>query len=319
LLILSEIAGVPMPEGLWSFLRDQLAQVRWNDPAVYLGTGQMLFGRGTVAYFLPLLIVLLLLPRRHLRAGIILTGLVFVGYVFGGAYLFLWILTCLAFYWISEWFAIEVKRTDVWRGGPILLAIGVIAGHFLLANYLKNLHLPQAGSFWLTTNARWLYPLGARGWAFEPAWFSDSRQLFSILFERTHDVGAAYITMRMVHYFSEIKRGGIKPERRSLFNFCAYLCYAPTLIQGPIERYNEFNDQIDTCYQRRSPRDMLAGVGRICLGAAKTFATFAWLGPVLWNLKVFHPDFYAHPEQVRSYGWLFFGVHLQVLAKNSQP
>ena len=50
----------------------------------------------------------------------------------------------------------------------------------------------------------------------------------------------------MLHYFSEIKRGGIEPERRSLLNFLAYLLYAPTLMQGPIERFNEFQNEMDT-------------------------------------------------------------------------
>lgn len=300
-------------ESLWHVLWEPLTDARWTDVSGFW-LGHMLRipnCRNVVIFFLPLLLILMCLPRRHLRLGIILTGLAFIGYMFGGAYLFLWLVTCLAFWWLGQRFAIEVKRTDVKAWGPPLAAIGIIAGHFLLVDRLDHVKLPLEWNAWLLAHASWLYPLGSRTVAWEPHWVYGAR-LLEVLFRDPHDIGAAYLTMRMVSYFSEIKRGTIPVERRSLLNFFAYVCYAPTLIQGPLERYREFNEEIDTCHERRTLPNFALGLGRIVWGIGKAALGWGWLTAVLEKLGMGRL-LYMHPEQVPTYAALFFAIHLQVL------
>ena len=298
-----------------TLLSDLWARIPWTDwRGFWLGT--MAAGRNAVWYFLPLLLVLLMTPPRRVRHGIIITGIVFIAYVFGVLYAFLWLLTCVVFHRLGEWFARLVERKDVPKWLVPASGIGLVAGYFLLVEGLGQLELPPAWNAWVLEHAPWTLRLGARGVAWEPALAKLPAQFFEELLGRSHDIGTAYLTMRMMSYFFELKRGTISPERRSLFNFVAYLCYIPTLIQGPIERYNEFNEQIDTCCERRSAGAVAAGLGRMLLGTVKCFASFTLLDPLLVKLGLGlfrHNILYEHPEQMASYGLLFFGVHLQVL------
>ena len=133
-----------------------------------------------------------------------------------------------------------------------------------------------------------------------------------MILHRSHEIGTAYLVMRMITYFSEIKRGTIPAERRTLLNFMAYVCYAPTLIQGPIERFNEFNAEIDTCHQRRFGVGLLVGLWRVALAALKVIFMLGCYGPWLGRLGMFSKDFYLRPGEVSSYATLFFAIHLQV-------
>ncbi|MFH1747953.1 MAG: MBOAT family O-acyltransferase [Planctomycetota bacterium] len=309
------LAVIPGADSVLSELRTLGDKIPWGDWRGFW-LGSLASGRNAVVFFLPLLPVLWLLARRNLRITIVLTGLAFLTFVFGVMYALLWVLMCLIFHKLAERFAIEVKRTDVWPWGPPLAAIGIISAHFLLMNGLNALKLPEAWNAWLLTYAWWLFPLGARGVAWEPHWFGGHTQLFRVMLYQSHNIGAAYLSMRMVTYFAEIKRGTIPIERRSLLNFFAYLCYAPTLIQGPIERYTEFNNEIDTCHERRDWRSLGYGLYRMILGAGKCFGAAVYLYPVLHGsgLDPFaNPVMYQSPDKIDGYGLLLFGVHLQVL------
>ena len=304
----------------WSTLLSDLWQhIRWTDWRGFW-LGEMAARCYAVWYFLPLLLGLLLglllVPQRYVRHGIILAGVIFIAYVFGLLYAFLWLLTCVAFHRLGEWFVRLAERKDIPKWWVPTAGIGLVAGYFLLIEGLGQVKLPPAWNAWVLEHAPWALPLGARGFAWEPAVAKPPIQLFEVLLEKSHDIGTAYLTMRMMSYFFELKRGTINRERRSLFNFVAYLCYIPTLIQGPLERYNEFNDQIDTCWERRTAGGLAAGLGRMLLGTVKCFASITLLGPLLvkLGLGVFQTNIiYENPEQMESYGLLFFGVHLQVL------
>ena len=59
---------------------------------------------------------------------------------------------------------------------------------------------------------------------------------------------------RLLHYFSELRKDTIPRGERTLLRFLAYFSYAPGLMQGPIERFERFNSEIDTCHERRTPK-----------------------------------------------------------------
>jgi len=303
-----------LAESLWR----PVAETPWTDWRDFWA-GRILDDRYVVCYFLPLLPLLLLLPRRHLRAGIVLSGLAFLAYVFGVFYAALWLGMCVGFYHLSERFAVEARRSDVIRWGPALAATLIVSGWYVGMMYVGALPLPAALSAWLYEHAQWAYPLGARPWRWEP--FIAGRHpalergqppplLFSI-FWNPHNIGVAYLAVRMLHYFSELKRDTIPRARRGLLNFLAYLCYAPNLMQGPIERYDRFQEEIDACHAHRAWRNAPPALARIGWGLFKGLIA-TWYFMPLVERELFSQHYYKHPEQVESYAFLYFGVYIHI-------
>ena len=315
-------AASGLGEFLWTQLRDTpwrfWEAFQWRDFWLRL----ILDDRYLVCYFLPLLPILMLLSGRRLRVGIVLTGLVFLTYVFGVFYALFWLGMCVAFHRLGERFAIEAKRTDVIRWGPPLAAIVCIVGWYLITQALQHLKMSTEFNLWVFEHARWLFPLGARGLWWEPRFVEmyphpdalDPIQMFRAVFWNPHNIGTAYFTIRMLQYFSEIKRDTIPRARRTLLNFLAFVCYAPTLMQGPIERYKEFQDEMDTCHERRGWHNVAPALARMGWGIVKSFLVVRYLGWVLWFHVGIRPDgpYYEHPDQIESYAALYFGIFLQI-------
>jgi hypothetical protein len=143
------------------------------------------------------------------------TGLAFLAYVFGVGYAVFWLLNAVLFYWLAEWFARECRRTDVLPIGPPLGAILIISTWHIGTMLLHEIELSATLNSWLFEHARWLYPLGARDLPWEPRFAcsydppaaAGPVQPFYAVFHNIHNIGTAYFTVRMLHYFSEIKRG----------------------------------------------------------------------------------------------------------------
>jgi hypothetical protein len=131
-----------------AYLLEPLTHTEWTAWREFW-LGKVLDDRFVVVYFAPLLPILLLLSKRRLRVGIVLTGLAFLVYVFGAFYAALWLLTCVVFYRLSERFLVECRRTDVLPLGPPLAAIAVIGGWYLVTMSLHNLTLPAPLNAWL--------------------------------------------------------------------------------------------------------------------------------------------------------------------------
>ena len=317
---------------VWQFLAQPIADTPWTQWRDFW-LRQVCEDRFVVLYFLPLVLVLLLLTRSaraggpqyrgdRLRVGIVLTGLAFVAYVFGAPYAGFWLLSCLAFHRLGERFAIECRRTDVFPIGPPLAAGLIIGGWYFGTQLLQAAVLPAALNAWLATHAAWLFPLGARGVAWEPrfAFLHDPRNpvgpfpLLHAMFYHAHAIGTAYLTVRLLCYFSDIKRGTLPAQRRTLLNFLAYACYAPALIQGPLERFAVFQDEMDTCHERRSWWNLPAATGRIALGLGKNLVATWYVKPVSMGYLGLHDGLlYQHPEQIESFALLYFGPFLQLL------
>ena len=308
---------------LWEWLRAEIANTPWGDWRDFWL--KIVFDdRFLVCYFLPLA-PLLLFSRRHLRTGIILSGMLFLGYLFGLPYVLFWLLMCIGFHRLAEKYAVEIKRTDVIPWGPHLGAIAIVSGWYVGLRALRHLKLPSEWNDWLWVHLPWMFPMGVRGASWEPWLFqlpmaeaadSAPAQFAYLVLSDPHIIGTAYFTIRMLHYFSEIKRGGIAPERRSLLNFLAYLFYAPTLMQGPIERFNEFQNEMDTCHQRRGWRNVPPALARIALGLFKCIFGIIVFTHLMWDvLGITRPDggrYYQTPEKIESYALLYFGVYFQI-------
>jgi len=276
--------------------------------------------RFLVAGFLPLIPLLAMFRGRRLRSAIVLSGLAFVWHLFGGLYAAYYLLLCIFLHWLGQRFAVEVRRTDVLPWGPPLAAWLIIGGGYVVSLLLGGVRLPAPVTDWVWRNAPWLLPFGVRGVSWELDLLSNAPERtlagappLLLAFLLPHFIGTAYLAVRMLQYFSELKRGTISPQRRTLLNFLAFTCYAPTLMQGPLERYARFQEQLDTCHERRSWPSVAAGVGRMAEGLAKKLIALWYVWPIVYQTYYADNLYYKRPEAIESYALLFFGVHLQVL------
>ncbi len=307
---------------VWQFLYEPLQQTPWHDWRGFW-LGRILDDRFVVAWFLPLVAILLLLPRHRLRLGIVATGLVLLAYVFGVLYAGFWLLIGLALHRFGQWYAdaCQRDRASAWR--PAYVALAVILPAYIGTQLLQYVPLPAGWDAWLATNLPWVFPLGARAVAWEPS-FSIFRTraaggplpLLGALFYNAHNIGTAYLLVRTLPYFAEIRRGTIPPARRTRLNFLAYVCYAPALIQGPLERFATFQDELDACHARRGWSNLPPAAARIAWGVAKNLLAVLYFTPVLWFGLVIGPSsvYYKHPEQIASTWLLYGGVFLQIFA-----
>lgn len=300
---------------LQQYLLDALRDVDFADLRGFW-LSQVFDDRLVVCYAIPVGLLLLALRPRRLRIGIILSGLAFLGYLCGAAYALFWLGLCVVLFRLGEIFARETKRTDIIRAGPLLGAWLVIGLGYFGSFFLMKIDLPDAWNTWLMANMPWIFPLGARGVWWEPDlvryYVHDAGaplQLFQAVFWNPHNIGTAYLAVRMLQYFSELKRDTIPASRRTLVNFLAWLCYAPNLLQGPIERYAEFQSEMDTCRERRAWANVPPALGRIGWGVFKTLIATIFFLPAVRDRMA---TYYAHPEQIESYAFLYFGVYINI-------
>lgn len=287
---------------------------------------QVLDDRLMVVIAIPLVLVLLAAPRRLFRHAIVICGLAFVGFLYGLVYLAAWILLLLALYPLSENFARESQRKDVLQVGPPLAAWLIVGGGFMATFYLRFMIDWSVITSWAIAHAPWLLPFGAQWTAASMAVLTGAATADSplsriaVLFD-AHLIGTAYLAVRLLQYFSELKKATIPPERRSLLNFLAFLCYPFTLMQGPIERYERFQEQIDHAPERRSWSNVPYALWRIGVGLFKgLIGTLYFMplvlgeltGPAGWR-------YYFDPGAVDPSGaphyslaFLYFGVYVHI-------
>lgn len=314
------LAAADLFTAVRDFLREPLVATPWGALRDFW-MQRILDDRFLVCYFAWFFPVLLLLKRDTLRVGIVVTGLLFLAAVFGAYYPTFWLTMCACFYFIGERYARAWRSRGVHDRWLNVSAIVVVAGWFLLTRAFGSLKLGVL-DLWLWDHARWLFPFGARGLASEPYWAGPRPEviapfpLFGAVFFEPHIIGTAYFAIRMLHYFSELRRGGLPTERRTLLNFLCWLCYAPNLMQGPIERFNEFQAEMDSCHERRAWRNILPALLRMAWGVAKCLIRTIYFAPTLWQLGIENAGaegvYYGAPERVGSYALLYFGVYMQI-------
>ncbi len=304
---------------LWHYLWTPLTTAPWGDLRGFW-YGQILDDRFVAAWFLPLVPVLAVLRRDRLRVGIVLTGLVFLVYAFGVLYAVLWLVVSLGLHRLGESFARQCARS---AGPPRRVIVGMwllLGGGYVVTMALNDLKIPAPLNAWLFEHARWIFPLGTGRFAWEPLYWQvggtlpHPPQLFAALYWNVHSIGVAYLAVRMLQYFSELRRGNLPPAQRTRLNFLAWVCYAPTLIQGPIERFAQFQAELDSCHQRRRLVDVLRGLGRIAWGLSKSVIGTLWFQPLVIDvLGVGRRDgYYAAPQNVASTWLLVYGIFFQI-------
>lgn len=326
---------------LYDFLVTPLYTAHWADWWGFW-LRQVFDDRFTVVLFFPFLPLLLLCSKRWLRGGIVATGLGFLALAFGVPYALFWAVNCAFFYWFAERYA-DALHVDARlmrrasgatqagagpgdaevsagrRRGLHLLAICTIVGWYLLTMALDHIPLSEDWNRWLFLHARWCFPfqigpkpseIGADG---VPALVtSPEGGLLRLVLWNPHNIGTAYLVWRMTHYLSDVEHGLIPRAQRTMLNFFAYVCYAPNLIQGPIERFERFQEQMDNCHAQRRLSDVPIALARIAWGVTKSLISTLYFIPLIRDSLGYGPGgsnrYFTAPQTVENYGLLYFGV-----------
>lgn len=248
-------------------------------------------------YFLPLVLIAVLLAPRSWRNGVIaVASLAF--YASGGGAMVLLLLGCMAVNYLAG-MQLEPDRWGLAPQRRQLLLVGVITVDLCALAIWK-----YAGFFTQQIDTI-------------AGWFGGD-------FPVTHlvlPIGISFYTFHNISYVVDVYRG----ERRAARNpvsFITYIAMFPQLIAGPIVRYREIADQLPQLRTNRLD-DIAAGFPRFALGLTKkvvvadslapmvkacfdtpgdqmTFGV-AWLGAVGYTLQLFF-DFSGYSDMAIGMG-----------------
>jgi alginate O-acetyltransferase complex protein AlgI len=98
----------------------------------------------------------------------------------------------------------------------------------------------------------------------------------------------SFFIFEFVHYLIEIYRG--HEPIRSPLRFTLFATFWPTLVAGPIKRYQQFEPQLINGLKTLNASDIYVGILRICIGIVKKFAAdtlTAWIAnaETLYNIN----------------------------------
>ena len=208
----------------------------------------MIFGEIFYAVFLFFTLLLFYsVPRRFKMAVIAVSGALFYVYYAGTYAILLLLLTLLS--WlvmfarpVREASAAEASAADSSGGQTAVLSrqirmIGVVCvvAFVLVLSYFKY------GAFLSNIFAPGLLPGVAA------------------------PLAISFFTFEFIHVAAEYLKGNIR--RAPFIEYFAFIFFFPTMIAGPIKRYDQFDDQFDDV--RLSPNDIVEGLFRIAIGLFK--------------------------------------------------
>jgi alginate O-acetyltransferase complex protein AlgI len=93
-------------------------------------------------------------------------------------------------------------------------------------------------------------------------------------------LGLSFFTFEFIHYAADCYVGKI--ERSSVRDYAAFIFFFPTMVCGPIKRFNNFREEL--VHARFDPRQVMQGVTRIAVGLAKKHALADTLD--LWSSRL---------------------------------
>ena len=128
-----------------------------------------------------------------------------------------------------------------------------------------------------------------RSYPFVWKWFGEfwttsmKKPFFSV-----EKLGLSYILFRLIHWLVECRRGTLRT--RNFLTYLNYLFFFPTFMAGPIDTLNNFHYWVQNTRVRYNARMLLAGVGRIFLGAVKTLLIVPLMLPYATDYHTLLPN-----------------------------
>ena len=183
-------------------------------------------------------------------------------------------------------------------GGNILILTHIVSWKSLfllsllaLLAYGAGLLLRKRKSGWVLAFALSLlillfsvrnYPL-VQSWL--GGWWTD---ILGKHFLSVEKIGLSYILFRLVHWLVESYKGTLRS--RDFLTYLNYLFFFPTFMAGPIDTFNNFHYWLTTTRVRFNRRMLLAGVGRIFIGAVKALLIVPLIKPYAIDYEVLLPN-----------------------------
>lgn len=117
------------------------------------------------------------------------------------------------------------------------------------------------------------------------SWWTD---ILGKHFLSVEKIGLSYILFRLVHWLVESYKGTLRS--RDFLTFLNYLFFFPTFMAGPIDTFNNFHYWLTTTRVRFNRRMLMAGVGRIFIGAVKALLIVPLIKPYAIDYEVLLPN-----------------------------
>ena len=181
--------------------------------------------------------------------------------------------------------------------GNVFILSGIVSYKSLFLLFLLSLIVYGAGWLLRIKQQKWLlaliltllvvlfsirqYPL-VQSWM--GAWWTDTLGKHFLSVEK---IGLSYILFRMVHWIVECRRKTLRSH--NILTFINYLFFFPTFTAGPIDTFNNFHYWLTHTRVRLNKRMLLAGVGRIFMGAVKTLLVVPLLLPYATDYQTLLP------------------------------
>lgn len=100
-------------------------------------------------------------------------------------------------------------------------------------------------------------------------------------------VGISFYTFQTMSYTIDVYRGEVKPQH-NIINFGMYVCLFPQLIAGPIVRYKDIAEEVDS--RRFNPPEIAKGLYRFTIGLAKKVLIANTAGAVYKDIAAIYTE-----------------------------
>ena len=100
-----------------------------------------------------------------------------------------------------------------------------------------------------------------------PAWGQQTNHLASVVLPMGAPLAVSFFVFEFVHYLYDISKGS--PSIRNPAHFCAFAFFFPSLVAGPIKRYEPFLPSLRSGLRSVSSDDVKLGLMRVALGFFK--------------------------------------------------
>lgn len=251
-------------------------------------------------YFLPVIFFLYFITKNpKIRNGVLLCGSIFF-YAWGEPrYVLLMLVSIGLNYGFGRLIASLKNRQAAWWGLALCVAVNLsLLGYFKYFNFAVGI---VNGVLRQVSGERWM--VSAR--------------------EIALPIGISFYTFQALSYVVDVYRGTIQVQK-NLFRLALYISFFPQLIAGPIVKYHDVCEQIES--RRCTSSGMAYGIKRFSYGLAKkmllanSFAAAVdgilgkplellgsetvWLMAVLYTLQIYF-DFSGYSDMAIGLGKMF--------------
>jgi alginate O-acetyltransferase complex protein AlgI len=112
-----------------------------------------------------------------------------------------------------------------------------------------------------------LFLIGALVEPWQPAWAASLRDATTAIMPGAPPLAVSFFAFEFVHYLFDVMKGG--DPIRSPLRFVLFSIFFPSLVAGPIKRYQQFLPAIDEGVKEFRSEDFSSGLSRIGIGFFK--------------------------------------------------